>query len=120
MDQIKNKIIGKRIRDLRKQFGMLQIEMADKLDMGKSSYANYELGYRQPSFEVVQQLTEIFNTTADYLLGIIDDPRPVKPIKDIKTILQTKGLYFDGRKLSQEDIKLTIQLLDRISKLKQA
>lgn len=59
-----------RIKQLREEFNFTQQELADKLGLkGKSSIAMYENGSRKPSFKILNQLTELFSCSADYLMG---------------------------------------------------
>ena len=61
---------GAKLKDLRKQAGMTQQQLADKLGITKSVVSYYELSERTPSPEVLKELALIFRVSADYLLGI--------------------------------------------------
>lgn len=61
---------GKRLKELRKQSGMTQQQLADKLGITKSVVSYYELSERTPSPDVLKDLALIFRVNADYLLGI--------------------------------------------------
>lgn len=58
---------GTRLKELRKQTGMTQKELADKLGVTKSVVSFYELRERAPSPEILVKLTSIFDVTSDYL-----------------------------------------------------
>ena len=58
-----------RIKQLREEFNFTQQELAEKLGKVKSTIAMYENGSRKPSFKVLNQLTELFSCSADYLMG---------------------------------------------------
>ena len=49
-----------RIKELRKQFGYTQQELADKINGAKSTIAMYENESRKPSIEILIRLSEIF------------------------------------------------------------
>ena len=61
---------GKRLKELRKQAGMTQAQLATKLGITKSVVSYYELSERTPSPEVLRDIAIIFRVSADYLLGI--------------------------------------------------
>ncbi|KXU13652.1 Phage repressor [Streptococcus oralis] len=56
---------GNKIKEYRKQKGWSQIELAEKLDVGKSTIANYEKGYRTPRQRLLFKIADLFNTSID-------------------------------------------------------
>jgi repressor LexA len=69
------------LKRLRENNQMSQQELADKLDISRQVYNNYELGKRQPPFEIIKQLAAILNTTTDYLLERTNIPTPLSNLK---------------------------------------
>lgn len=67
-----------RIKDLRKLQGLTQTELADKLGVSLSSVAMWETGKRTPGFKTLNDLSELFDKSIDYILGTSDDDRSVK------------------------------------------
>ena len=63
-------IIGQRLKAARKECKLTQQQVADILGIDRSTYAYYELGVSNPSFENLATLAGIFKTDADWLLGI--------------------------------------------------
>ena len=61
-------MIGDRIKQLRTEAKMTQPELASRLSITRSTIAAYENNTRQPSFQVLIRLAEIFHVTTDYLL----------------------------------------------------
>ena len=62
-----------RIKELRKENGYTQEDLAKKLHLNaKSSIANYESGSNSPSDEIKLKLCGIFNCSMDYLMGETD------------------------------------------------
>lgn len=62
-------IFAQRLRQLRKLSGMTQRELAEHLQLERSTYAYYETGVTTPSFETLQRLAKEFQVPIDYLLG---------------------------------------------------
>lgn len=67
-----------RLKDLRKEKGMTQIELATALGVSSGTVAMWETGKRKPSFEMFEKLTQAFDKRIDYILGTSDDPTPAK------------------------------------------
>ncbi len=61
--------LGNRIRYLRNINSITQEELGKKLNVGKTTIANYESGYSEPESEKISMLANIFNISTDYLLG---------------------------------------------------
>ncbi|WMT29961.1 helix-turn-helix transcriptional regulator [Bacillus aerius] len=61
-------MLGKRITSLRKQAGLTQEELAKKLNVSRSALSQYELGTRDPNYELLIKIANFFEVTTDYLL----------------------------------------------------
>ncbi len=72
---------GTRLKNLRKQAGLTQQQLATQLGITKSVVSFYELQERSPSPEVLIKLTTIFHVSADYLLGL--DTRETIDVSDL-------------------------------------
>ena len=65
-----------RLKALRKEIGMTQIELGEKLNYGSTAIANYEAGRNQPSIPDLMKIASIFDVSMDYLLCVSDIRRP--------------------------------------------
>ncbi len=65
-----------KVRDLRIDADLSQVEMADILHCTQQAYSNYELGQRDIPTAVLIRLAEIHKTSIDYLLGLTDQRKP--------------------------------------------
>ncbi len=72
-----------RLKALRAEKGWSQQRLADELEISKSSVNMYERGEREPSFETMEAIADIFNVDMDYLYGRTDVKiaNPVMPAK---------------------------------------
>lgn len=69
-----------RLKELRTNKKMSQKELADYLGMKRENISNYERGtVTNVSSDTLNRLSDLFNTSVDYLLGRIDDPDPLAP-----------------------------------------
>lgn len=62
-----------RLRKLREERGMLQRELADKLNVSRVAVTQYEQGKRFPEWDTLRKIADIFGVSIDYLLGRVDD-----------------------------------------------
>ena len=87
---------GDKLKDLRKERGFSQQELADRIGIHKNAVCNYELEKRIPTADVIEAIAVLFNVSADYLLGL-DRPRML-PIDGLTTkqemILTTLAIEF--------------------------
>ena len=63
-----------RIRDLREDHDFTQQYIADYLRMKQSQYSRYERGLRDIPTDVLIALAKLYQTAADYILGLTDNP----------------------------------------------
>jgi transcriptional regulator with XRE-family HTH domain len=65
--------LSERLKELRNENHMTQKDLAKMLDMAKGTVAMWEVGKRNPSFESLEKLSEIFDKRVDYILGTSDN-----------------------------------------------
>lgn len=69
---------AQRLRDAREDKDLKQSDVAIILKTTQSYYAQYENGHRKLPIEHLITLCKYYNLSADYILGFINDPRPLK------------------------------------------
>ena len=67
-------IYTKRIRDLREDKDLRQIDIAKILKTTKQGYGYYENGKRKLSIEDLITLADFYKVSTDYILGRTDNP----------------------------------------------
>lgn len=70
-------MFGKRIKYLRNEKALRQEDVAKKLGIARTTYAMYEQGKREPDFNLLEKMAELYDVSVDYLLGRTDDPSPL-------------------------------------------
>ena len=70
-------MFSERLKLLRKEKNMTQIELAAALGVSKGTVAMWETDKRRPDFEMLGQLSDLFDCRIDYILGFSDDASPV-------------------------------------------
>lgn len=61
-----SKMIGRKLRKLRKSKALSQQELADKIDITRSTISNYEIGRRTPHLKDLQKFCKVFDVGLDY------------------------------------------------------
>lgn len=77
-------IFANRLKELREKIGLNQKECAEKLNISRGSISFYENGERLPDIETIYNMSNFFNVSADYLVGLADEPSNNPEINDIK------------------------------------
>ncbi len=113
--------VGKRIRELRKNSGMTQQQLAQKLGISNSAVGMYEQGRREPDGEMLLRLCKVFDVSADELLGK-DRKRSFvsSELNDVfdeftKILTTQQGLMFDGVPLNEDDRKKIVDALNVVA-----
>lgn len=65
-------IIGERIKELRSEKRLSQMELGKLLSVSQDTVSLWEKGKSLPAVEYVVALCKIFSVSADYLLGLTD------------------------------------------------
>ena len=71
-----------RLRELRQQRNMTQLEVAESLGVSRVTITKYETGDREPDLKTAQRLAELFGVSIDYLVGASDDDPGPAPSTD--------------------------------------
>lgn len=71
-----SRLSGSRIKALREKRGWTQDELGVRMHMDGRQIIRYEKEQTDPSSETIYELAQQLDTSADYLLGLVDDPSP--------------------------------------------
>ena len=66
------RIFAERLKRARKESGLTQNELADKLSMKRSTLAAYETGRNDPPILLILRLSKVLNRSADFFLGLTE------------------------------------------------
>lgn len=89
-----------KLRDLRAASGLSQQKVADNLGITKVGYQYYEYGKKLPGFGVIARIADLFNVSADYLLGRTDEPQ--LPDKETLALARQLQAYRQNEQPAQE------------------
>ena len=74
-------LFGQRILEQRKRSGETQKNLAEVLGVGDTQILEIEHGRTTTSAERIALICEHYRVSADYLLGLTDDPEPKYEVK---------------------------------------
>ncbi|MDD6395383.1 MAG: helix-turn-helix transcriptional regulator [Firmicutes bacterium] len=63
----------RRIRDLREDSDLTQMQMAQALNCSQQVYSNYELGQRDIPTDILIKMAKFHDVSVDYLIGLTDN-----------------------------------------------
>ena len=61
------------LREARKERGLKQTELANKIHVSVQTISGYETGYAQPPIDILIKIADVLEVTTDYLLGRSND-----------------------------------------------
>lgn len=109
---------AQRLRNLRKQKGLKQIDIATAINIERTTYVKYEKSGIQPPTDVVVKLANFLGTTTDYLLGnsdgLISPDKEQPPPPEVGTVewfkqgLVKYGIVKDGENLTDAQLKILL------------
>lgn len=112
------KEFGERLKKLRTNKNMTQDELGLIFTppLAQSTIGTYERGVRQPSLENLVVISEFFNVTTDYLLGITDEFTTINTFKEenpreLRDFLNRNKVLFNGSELNEEEKQRMIDIL---------
>lgn len=111
---------GDRLKKLRESKKISQQQLAEKLNINRSTYARYELNQTQPDYETLQKIANFYGVSTDYILTGINtkftekDERDIaKRMEQLKNVLVSDGgLSFYGEPLSEEAKESLIEAME--------
>ena len=88
-------MIGERLKEIRKDYGDSQSDLAEKLNVSKFTVQSWEQGKSEPSHRLLVDVCNLYHVSSDFLLGLTDDD-------PIFYRLQKERLNEDNRLLLRE------------------
>lgn len=107
-------MIGKRIKELRTKRKVTQEELGKIVGVTTSMIGMYEIGARNPSFEVIEKIADYFGVTVDYLLG--RENASVTPANIPSGIYLRLAREAEEMGLTEDDVRLISEMFKRFKK----
>jgi len=97
-DEDIRKAFGLRLKELRKQKGWTQKELANQIDIRFAQLNKYECGMHIPPIEKLATLSDILGVTLDYLvMGNRNQKQPLHNMRLIERLKELEGFDSDDQ-----------------------
>lgn len=95
---------SERLKDLRKQAELTQVDVAEKLGISQPAYASWEHGVKKPTQENLVKIAQVLNVSVDYLLG--NSEEKVDELDNIELLfrMNSKGLTDEEKKVFKKEL----------------
>lgn len=96
-----------KLYELRKQKGLSQEELANKLNVSRQTVSKWELGDSTPDMEKLIVLSDLFEISLDELvLGKIPEPQQAAKTPDVINTIEEKVLTEKNKKTARKGLKI--------------
>lgn len=121
-------MIGERLKQLRKERGLTQKQLAKELGISASTIGMYEQGRREPDHRLLSKICRFFSVSSDFFIeengnrlpssqtsassGLSSSQNLEEIFDDIQQKLsQQNGLMFNGMPLTPQDIERVMEAI---------
>lgn len=97
-------VFAERLKELRKEAHLTQVELAKQLGIGQSSYADWERGKKNPTQENLMKIAQFFDISLDYLVGNIDEKEDGLDNIELLFRMNSKGLTEEEKEIFKKEL----------------
>lgn len=99
-------VLHQKIVQLRKSKKITQEELSRKIGVTRSALSQYELGLRQPDYDIVKRMADYFNVSTDYLLGR-ETKKPIRSDLELSDdeLIQKYNVVLDGKPIPEDILR---------------
>lgn len=105
---------SERLKDLRKQAGLTQVDVAEKLGISQPAYASWERGIKKPTQENLVKIAQVLNVSVDYLVGNSEERTDELDNIELLFRINSKGLTEEEKELFKKEL---IEFMEERKKL---
>lgn len=95
---------SERLKDLRKQAHLTQVDVAEKLGISQPAYASWERGVKKPTQENLIKIAQILNVSVDYLVGNSDNTEDKLDNIELLFRMNSKGLTEEEKEIFKKEL----------------
>ena len=95
---------SERLKDLRKQAELTQVDVAEKLGISQPAYASWERGVKKPTQENLVKIAQILNVSVDYLVGNSEEKNDELDSIELLFRMNSKGLTDEEKKVFKKEL----------------
>jgi putative transcriptional regulator len=97
---------SERLKNLRKQAHLTQVDVAEKLGISQQAYASWERGVKKPTQENLVKIAQILNVSIDYLLDNSDADIKNDELDNVEILfrMNSKGLTDEEKAVFKKEL----------------
>lgn len=95
---------SERLKELRKQAHLTQVELASKLGIVQSSYADWERGKKKPTQDNLVKIARILNVSVDYLVGNSEEKADELDNIELLFRMNSNGLTEEEKEIFKKEL----------------
>ena len=110
---------GQKLKTLRQNANMTQLQLAEKLRLSKANISKYESDTIQPNFETLSTISSLFNVPVDYLLGKQEKPATESDelseyLEELKNRSEMRMLFSLAKGATKEDVERAVAIIEAL------
>ena len=95
---------SERLKKLRKDTGLTQVDVASKLGISQQAYASWERGAKKPTQENLVKIAQILDVSIDYLVGNSEEKSDELDNIELLFRMNSKGLTDEEKKIFKNEL----------------
>lgn len=95
---------SERLKELRRQAGLTQVDVAEKLGISQPAYASWERGVKKPTQENLVKIAQILNVSVDYLVGNSEEKSDELDNIELLFRMNSKGLTDEEKVIFKKEL----------------
>lgn len=97
---------SERLKTLRKEAGLTQVDIAEKLGISQPAYASWERGVKKPTQENLIKIAQILSVSIDYLLDNSDEDIKYGELDNVEILfrMNSKGLTDEEKAVFKKEL----------------
>lgn len=95
---------SERLKSLRKQAGLTQVDVAEELGISQPAYASWERGVKKPTQENLVKIAQILNVSVDYLVGNSEEKADELDNIEFLFRMNSKGLTKEEKEIFKKEL----------------
>ena len=95
---------SERLKERRKQAHLTQVELASKLGIVQSSYADWERGKKKPTQDNLVKIAQVLNVSVDYLVGNSEEKADELDNIELLFRMNSKGLTKEEKAIFKKEL----------------
>lgn len=95
---------SERLKKLRKQAQLTQVDVAEKLGISQPAYASWERGVKKPTQKNLVKIAQVLNVSVDYLVGNSEENSDELDNMELLFRMNSKGLTEEEKEVFKKEL----------------